>query len=74
MLCNVEGREMQLWKITESSPAFDRYLARVQTLALWYVDAAQYTDNEDPRWNHYFVQVLFPLRTLTAFSSTLSRF
>ena len=46
---------MQVWKVVESTPAFDRYLARVQTLALWYIDAAQYTDNDDPRWNHYFV-------------------
>ncbi|VDM40912.1 unnamed protein product [Toxocara canis] len=49
------GREMQVLKVTESSPQFDAYLARVQTLALWFIDAAQYTDNDDPRWNHYFV-------------------
>ncbi|VDK23657.1 unnamed protein product [Anisakis simplex] len=53
-----DGREMQVWKISESSPQFDAYLARAQTLALWYIDAAQYTDNDDPRWQHYFVYVL----------------
>lgn len=52
---STNGKEMQVWKVVESSPSFDRYLARVQTLALWYIDAAQYTDNDDPRWNHYFV-------------------
>ncbi|VDD86461.1 unnamed protein product [Enterobius vermicularis] len=49
------GKEMQVWKVVERSPSFDRYLARVQTLALWYIEAAQYTDNDDPRWCHYFV-------------------
>ncbi|EPB79583.1 hypothetical protein ANCCEY_01279 [Ancylostoma ceylanicum] len=38
----------ELYKITESSPDFDNFLARVQSLALWYIDAAQYTDNTDP--------------------------
>ncbi|CAJ0600256.1 unnamed protein product [Cylicocyclus nassatus] len=45
----------ELYKITESSPDFDNYLARVQSLALWYIDAAQYTDNADPLWMHYFL-------------------
>uniref|UniRef100_A0A0N5AH68 Histone acetyltransferase type B catalytic subunit n=1 Tax=Syphacia muris TaxID=451379 RepID=A0A0N5AH68_9BILA len=49
------GKEMQIWKVVEGSETFNRYLARVQTLALWYIDAAQYTDNDDPRWNHYFM-------------------
>ncbi|EYC25895.1 hypothetical protein Y032_0011g1445 [Ancylostoma ceylanicum] len=45
----------ELYKITESSPDFDNFLARVQSLALWYIDAAQYTDNTDPLWMHYFL-------------------
>ncbi|VDN20649.1 unnamed protein product [Gongylonema pulchrum] len=48
-------REMQVWKVDESSPAFDAYLARVQTLALWYIEGAEYTDNTDTRWQHYFL-------------------
>uniref|UniRef100_A0A158Q7A9 Histone acetyltransferase type B catalytic subunit n=1 Tax=Elaeophora elaphi TaxID=1147741 RepID=A0A158Q7A9_9BILA len=49
------NRELQVWLVTESSPGFNAYLARVQTLALWYIEAAQYTDNDDPRWQHYFL-------------------
>lgn len=52
------NRELQVWMVNESSPGFDAYLARVQTLALWYIEAAQYTDNDDPRWQHYFLLVL----------------
>ncbi|VDN29959.1 unnamed protein product, partial [Cylicostephanus goldi] len=48
-------KSFELYKITESSPDFDNYLARVQSLALWYIDAAQYTDNADPLWMHYFL-------------------
>ncbi|MFH4973992.1 hypothetical protein AB6A40_000701 [Gnathostoma spinigerum] len=49
------GKELQMWKMLGSSKDFDNYLARVQTLALWYIDAANYTDNDDPRWMHYFL-------------------
>uniref|UniRef100_A0A915PC13 Coatomer subunit delta n=1 Tax=Setaria digitata TaxID=48799 RepID=A0A915PC13_9BILA len=56
---SVGNRELQVWMINESSPAFDAYLARVQTLALWYIEAAQYTDNDDPRWQHYFLYESF---------------
>ncbi|VDN18894.1 unnamed protein product [Gongylonema pulchrum] len=47
--------EFKVWKVDESSPAFDAYLARVQTLALWYIEGAEYTDNTDTRWQHYFL-------------------
>uniref|UniRef100_A0A0N4UAD9 Histone acetyltransferase type B catalytic subunit n=1 Tax=Dracunculus medinensis TaxID=318479 RepID=A0A0N4UAD9_DRAME len=50
-----EGKEMQVYKISEGNEAFNKYLARVQTLALWYIEGAEYTDNDDSRWNHYFV-------------------
>lgn len=57
LLCKftTSGKEMQVWKVVENSPSFNNYLARVQTLALWYIEGAVYTDNDDPRWNHYFV-------------------
>ncbi|KAK6101762.1 Histone acetyl transferase HAT1 N-terminus family protein [Brugia pahangi] len=55
----VSSRELQVWMINESSSEFDAYLARVQTLALWYIEAAQYTDNSDPRWQHYFLYESF---------------
>uniref|UniRef100_A0A1I7XTE6 Histone acetyltransferase type B catalytic subunit n=1 Tax=Heterorhabditis bacteriophora TaxID=37862 RepID=A0A1I7XTE6_HETBA len=56
---NSGDKTFELFKIAESSPEFDKYLARVQTLALWFIDAAQYTDNSDPRWMHYFLYVLY---------------
>ncbi|XGW18878.1 hypothetical protein V3C99_003014 [Haemonchus contortus] len=52
---NVEDKCFELHKVSESSPDFDAYLARVQSLALCYIDAAQYTDNSDPLWFHYFL-------------------
>ncbi|KAJ1349517.1 hypothetical protein KIN20_005099 [Parelaphostrongylus tenuis] len=41
--------------VTENSPEFDAFLARVQSLALWYIEGAQYTDNSDPLWMHYLL-------------------
>lgn len=38
---------MQVYKISEGNEAFNKYLARVQTLALWYIEGAEYTDNDD---------------------------
>ncbi|CAB3403195.1 unnamed protein product [Caenorhabditis bovis] len=49
------GQKFEVFKITEGSPEFDAYLARAQTLALWYIEAAQYTDQSDEAWMHYFV-------------------
>ncbi|CAI4230533.1 unnamed protein product [Auanema sp. JU1783] len=49
------GNKFEIYKVDSSSEEFDFYLSRVQTLALWYIDAAQYTDNTDPRWVHYFI-------------------
>lgn len=50
------SRIMQLWKVTENnSPLFDAYLVRVQSIALWYIDGAEYTDSSNPRWMHYFM-------------------
>ncbi|KAK6012987.1 hypothetical protein OSTOST_21832 [Ostertagia ostertagi] len=46
----------ELYKISESSPDFDAYLARVQSLALWYIrNASQYTnETANPSGCHYF--------------------
>lgn len=52
---STDDSNFELFKVTESSPDFDNYLARVQSIALWYIDAAQYTDNTDQRWKHYFL-------------------
>ncbi|GMS89068.1 hypothetical protein PENTCL1PPCAC_11243, partial [Pristionchus entomophagus] len=49
------GKDYEIYKKEESDPEFDRYLARTQTLALWYIHASNYTDNSDDKWMHYFV-------------------
>lgn len=69
-----EKQQFEVFKVSESSPQFDSYLARVQTLSLWYIDAAEYTDNSDERWMHYFVYVLFHffVRVLLSYSFILS--
>lgn len=56
-IVSLGNRELQVWIVSKSSPGVDAYLARVQTLALWYIEGAQYTDNNDPRWQHYFLLV-----------------
>ncbi|KJH53111.1 DNA repair helicase [Dictyocaulus viviparus] len=48
-------KSLEAYKVSKSSPDFNAYLARVQSLALWYIDAAQYTDNDDPLWLHYLL-------------------
>ncbi|VDM59258.1 unnamed protein product, partial [Angiostrongylus costaricensis] len=45
----------ELYKVSGCSTEFNAFLERVQSLALWYIDAAQYTDNYDPRWLHYLL-------------------
>lgn len=59
----------ELYKVTESSVDFDSYLERLQSVALWYIDAAQYTNNEDPMWFHY---LLFETRNSDAGDGTRS--
>lgn len=49
------NHEMHVFKVTKSSPEFDKFLARAQTLALWYIDAADYTDNTDESFFHYLL-------------------
>ncbi|GMR42009.1 hypothetical protein PMAYCL1PPCAC_12204, partial [Pristionchus mayeri] len=49
------GKDYEIYKKDDSDPEFDRYLTRAQTLALWYIHAAEYTDNSDDKWMHYFI-------------------
>ncbi|VDM97712.1 unnamed protein product [Thelazia callipaeda] len=49
------GAEFQMWMVNKSTEAFDAYLARVQTLAFWYIEGVEHTDNSDPCWQHYFL-------------------
>ncbi|PAV58320.1 hypothetical protein WR25_14713 [Diploscapter pachys] len=49
------GKKFELYHVTKSTREFDLYLARVQTCALWYIDAADYTDNTEHQWMHYFL-------------------
>jgi hypothetical protein len=33
------------------------YIARVQSFAIWYIEAATYADLTDERWTFYFLYV-----------------
>uniref|UniRef100_A0A915ERW4 Histone acetyltransferase type B catalytic subunit n=1 Tax=Ditylenchus dipsaci TaxID=166011 RepID=A0A915ERW4_9BILA len=48
-------KEIQIYKVeyTEDEDVH-RYIERAQSLAFWYIDGASYTDNDDPRFFHYF--------------------
>lgn len=48
-----EDIEYRLYKVTEFNEEYSNYLTRIQTLSLFYIDAAEYTDNEDPRFFSY---------------------
>lgn len=47
---------LQLYKLdfTEDEES-NRFLERAQTLSLWFIDGASYTDYEDPRFFNYFL-------------------
>uniref|UniRef100_A0A1I8A3M5 Histone acetyltransferase type B catalytic subunit n=1 Tax=Steinernema glaseri TaxID=37863 RepID=A0A1I8A3M5_9BILA len=45
----------EVFKVTQCTDTFDHFVTRTQTLALWYIDAADYTDNSDIRFSFYFV-------------------
>ncbi|GMT18714.1 hypothetical protein PFISCL1PPCAC_10011, partial [Pristionchus fissidentatus] len=49
------GKDFEIYRIEELNDEFSRYLTRVQTLALWYINAAEYTDTADDKWMHYLV-------------------
>ncbi|KAK0416691.1 hypothetical protein QR680_012633 [Steinernema hermaphroditum] len=53
--CSGDDRVFNVFKVTECTDAFDKLVTRSQTLALWYIDAADYTDNSDIRFTYYFI-------------------
>jgi GNAT superfamily N-acetyltransferase len=48
---------MEVYKVTatESSREFEMFLGRIQSLSLWYIERATYTDTSDPNYFHYFI-------------------
>uniref|UniRef100_A0A914BXH2 Histone acetyltransferase type B catalytic subunit n=1 Tax=Acrobeloides nanus TaxID=290746 RepID=A0A914BXH2_9BILA len=48
-----EDVEYRMYKVTEFNEEYSNYLTRIQTLSLFYIDAAEYTDNEDSRFFSY---------------------
>lgn len=37
------------------SNGVNKFIERAQSLSFWYIDAVQYTDNNDSRFFHYFM-------------------
>ncbi|KAI6218049.1 Histone acetyltransferase type B catalytic subunit [Aphelenchoides besseyi] len=56
----VGDRQFGLYKVIDQSVDFDMYMCRIQTLTMWFIEAASYTDNVDPRFTHY---ILYEKRT-----------
>lgn len=49
-------KEFQVYRIENTdNEEINQYIERAQSLAFWYIDAASYTDNEDPRFFHYLM-------------------
>lgn len=50
-----EKRRFEMYKVDEATPAFISHFERVQTFALWFIDAASYIDTDDPLWKFYMM-------------------
>ncbi|CAI5446544.1 unnamed protein product [Caenorhabditis angaria] len=46
---------LEIYKVAEPSQEIDHFLGRAQYMALFYIDAASYTDVQDERWLHYLI-------------------
>jgi len=44
---------MCLYRLETADQESNKFMERVQTLAQWYIETAQYTENFDPRFFHY---------------------
>ncbi|KAI6208326.1 Histone acetyltransferase type B catalytic subunit [Aphelenchoides besseyi] len=51
----VGDQQFCLYKVIDQSVDFDMYMCRIQTLTMWFIEAASYTDNVDPRFTHYIL-------------------
>lgn len=45
---------------TETTPGFVDYFERVQMFTMFYIDAASYLDNNDPKWRYFLVFEKYP--------------
>lgn len=50
-----EKREFQIYKVDKCTRDFVEFYQRIETFALWYIDAASYIDTDDDRWQFYVV-------------------
>lgn len=48
-----ESRTFEIYECDKNTPGFPAYHARLQTFLLWFVDAANYIDFDDPQWQFY---------------------
>lgn len=43
-------RTFEIYKCNHADPKFQSYFQRLQSFVLWFVDAANYIDIDDPQW------------------------
>lgn len=53
--CNKKSYDLYRVDFKDRRQGFDQFLSRAQTLALYFIESASYTDPEDTRFSHYFV-------------------
>ncbi|CAD5209175.1 unnamed protein product [Bursaphelenchus xylophilus] len=63
------NKKYELYRVTfdDRKQGFDQYLARVQTLSLYFIESASYTDPEDPRFTYYFIYEKEPTMALAGY-------
>lgn len=44
-----------VYRADSTTPGFKEYHQRMQTLILWFIDAASYIDEEDERWDYFIL-------------------
>ncbi|GFQ73880.1 histone acetyltransferase type B catalytic subunit [Trichonephila clavata] len=50
-----EEESYSIYKADNTAPGFLEYHQRMQTLILWFIDAASYIDEEDERWDYFIL-------------------
>lgn len=53
--CNEKKFDVYRVDFEDRTQGFQNFLGRVQTLATYFIEAASYTDPEDPKFSYYFV-------------------
>lgn len=52
---NNRKRSFEIYETSIQTPGFLTFHARLQTFLLWFVDAANYIDTNDPLWKFFVV-------------------